>query len=218
MAEKQARLDEINALSQAPDFWDNSDEAQALMKERGELESTIETFEEQFENLEEAEVFLELSGDVGGDDDAIEDARALLDEIVEELELQRMFSGEHDDHNAVFSINAGAGGTESQDWAEMLLRMYTRYFEKKGWDVEVTDRQEGEEAGIKSVDMLVEGKNAYGHLKAENGVHRLVRISPFDSSSRRHTSFAGVNVAPQIEDDIEIDLNDSDLRIDTMRA
>jgi len=191
------------------------------MKERGELESIIETFEDQYEHLEEAEVFLELADDVGGDDDAVEDARELVDEaegVVQRLEKRRMFGGEHDDHNAVFSINAGAGGTESQDWAEMLLRMYTRYFESKGWDVEITDRQEGEEAGIKSVDLLVEGENVYGHLKAENGVHRLVRISPFDSSSRRHTSFAGVDVAPEIDDDIEIELDDTDLRIDTMRA
>ena len=208
-------------MSQAPDFWDDSDQAQALMKERGDLESLLETFDEQAENLEEAEVFLELADDVGGDDDAVADARELVGEaedVVLQLEKRRMFGGEHDDNNAILSINAGAGGTESQDWAEMLLRMYLRYLESKGWDVEITDRQEGEEAGIKSVDLMVEGDYAYGHLKAENGVHRLVRISPFDSSNRRHTSFAGVSVAPEIEDDIEVDLQDSDLRIDTFRA
>jgi peptide chain release factor 2 len=191
------------------------------MQERGDLESTVETFEQQFENLEEAEVFVELAEDAGGDEETLQDARDLVDEaeeVVEELERQRMFGGEHDDNNAVVSINAGAGGTESQDWAEMLLRMYLRYFEQKGWDVDITDRQEGEEAGIKSADLMVEGDFVYGHLKAENGVHRLVRISPFDSSNRRHTSFAGVNVAPEIDDDIEVELNDSDLRIDTMRA
>jgi peptide chain release factor 2 len=191
------------------------------MQERGDLESTVETFEKQFENLEEAEVFVELAEDAGGDAETLQDARDLVAEaekVVEVLERQRMFGGEHDDNNAVVSINAGAGGTESQDWAEMLLRMYLRYFEEKGWEVDITDRQEGEEAGIKSADLLVEGDYAYGHLKAENGVHRLVRISPFDSSNRRHTSFAGVNVAPEIDDDIEVELNDSDLRIDTMRA
>lgn len=191
------------------------------MQERGELESTVETFEEQFENLEEAEVFAELAEDAGGDEETLQDARDLVAEtkkVVEKLERQRMFGGEHDDNNAVVSINAGAGGTESQDWAEMLLRMYLRYFEEKGWHVDITDRQEGEEAGIKSADLMVEGDYAYGHLKAENGVHRLVRISPFDSSNRRHTSFAGVNVAPEIDDEIEVELNDSDLRIDTMRA
>lgn len=191
------------------------------MQERGDLEATVETFEQQFENLEEAEVFVELAEDAGGDEETLQDARDLVgeaEEVVEELERQRMFGGEHDDNNAVVSINAGAGGTESQDWAEMLLRMYLRYFEQKGWDVDITDRQEGEEAGIKSADLMVEGDFVYGHLKAENGVHRLVRISPFDSSNRRHTSFAGVNVAPEIDDDIEVELNDSDLRIDTMRA
>jgi len=191
------------------------------MKERGELESIVETFERQREKLEEAEVFLELAGDEGGDEEPLEDARDLVDDVegvVERLELRRMFGDEHDDNNAIVSINAGAGGTESQDWAEMLLRMYLRYIESKGWRAEITDRQEGEEAGIKSVDILVEGEYAYGHLKAENGVHRLVRISPFDSSNRRHTSFAAVTVSPEIEDDIEIELNESDLRIDTFRA
>ena len=191
------------------------------MQERGKIESLLEKFEQQEEKLEEAEVFVELSEDVGGDEESLDDARTLLSEVrevVEELELRRMFGGDHDDMNAIVSINAGAGGTESQDWAEMLLRMYLRYMESKGWSVDIVDRQEGEEAGIKSVDLLVEGEYAYGHLKAENGVHRLVRISPFDSSNRRHTSFAAVSVAPEIEDDIEIDVNESDLRVDTFRA
>jgi peptide chain release factor 2 len=208
-------------MSQAPDFWDDSDEAQALMQERGDIKELFEQFEQQEERLEEAQVLLELAAEADGDEaseaEAIEKLEAAEEEI-EELELMRMFGGEHDDYNAVFSIQAGAGGTESQDWASMLLRMYTRYFEKKGWDVEMTDKQMGEEAGIKSVDLLVEGDYVYGHLKAENGVHRLVRISPFDSNSRRHTSFAGVQVVPEIEDDIEIEINESDLRIDTYRA
>ena len=191
------------------------------MQERGELESMLETFEQQQDNLEEAGLFVELSEDVGGDEDALSDARELVSEaekVVKKLETRRMFGGRHDKSNAIVSINAGAGGTESQDWAEMLLRMYLRFFESQGWDVEMTDRQEGEEAGIKSADLMVEGPYAYGYLKAENGVHRLVRISPFDSSSRRHTSFAGVTVSPEIEDDIEIDVDESDLRIDTYRA
>jgi peptide chain release factor 2 len=191
------------------------------MQERGDIQSLLETFETQEEKLEEAEVLIDLSEDVGGDEDSLSEARQDLNDVervVLELEKRRMFGGDHDDNNAVVSINAGAGGTESQDWAEMLLRMYTRYFESKGWEVDVTDRQEGEEAGIKSIDLLVEGDYAYGHLKAEHGVHRLVRISPFDSSNRRHTSFAGVSVSPEIDDDIEIDVNESDLRIDTYRA
>jgi peptide chain release factor 2 len=190
------------------------------MQERGDLESLVETFESQDDKLEEARVSLELA-DEAGDEGMRGEARDLIEDVeatVQELEKRRMFGGEHDDNNAILSIQAGAGGTESQDWAEMLLRMYLRYIESKGWDVEITDRQEGEEAGIKSVDLLVEGEHAYGVLKAENGVHRLVRISPFDSSNRRHTSFAGVDVAPEIDDDIEIDINDSDLRVDTFRA
>ena len=208
-------------MSQAPDFWDDSDEAQELMQERGDIKELFEQFEQQEERLEEAQVLLELAAEADGDEASEAEAVGKLEaaeEEIEELELMRMFGGEHDDYNAVFSIQAGAGGTESQDWASMLLRMYTRYFEKKGWDVEMTDKQMGEEAGIKSVDLLVEGDYVYGHLKAENGVHRLVRISPFDSNSRRHTSFAGVQVVPEIEDDIEIDINESDLRIDTYRA
>lgn len=191
------------------------------MQERGDLESLLETFEEQETNLEEAEVFVELSSEMGGDESALQDARGLVDDaqkVVERLETRRMFGGENDKRNAVFSINAGAGGTESQDWAEMLQRMYLRFFESMGWEAEITDFQQGEEAGIKSVTIMVEGSYAYGYLKAENGVHRLVRISPFDSSNRRHTSFAGVSVSPEIEDDIEIDVAESDLRIDTYRA
>ncbi|MFW5968137.1 MAG: peptide chain release factor 2 [Persicimonas sp.] len=221
LPEKRARLEELDAISQAPGFWDDADRAQELMKERGELESFLETVEQQQTNLEEARVFLELSEEAGGDGEVLEDVQHLLDEVerhVEKLETRRMLGGEHDDHNAIFSINAGAGGTESQDWAQMLSRMYLRFMERQGWEVEITDQQDGEEAGIKSLDMLVKGEHAYGLLKAEAGVHRLVRISPFDSNSRRHTSFAAVSVAPEIDDDIEIDINESDLRIDTYRA
>lgn len=208
-------------MSQAPDFWDDTDRAQNLMEERGELEQLLETVDTEVENLEDACMLLDLSEEAGGDDDLVEEVDQKLQsakEVVEKLELRRMFGGEHDDKNAVFSIQAGAGGTESQDWTEMLFRMYLRYFETKGWSVEVTDQQAGEEAGLKSVDLLVEGDLVYGHMKAENGVHRLVRISPFDSNSRRHTSFAAVKVVPEIDDDIEVDINDSDLRVDTYRA
>ena len=221
LPQKRARLEELDTISQDPNFWDDSDRAQSLMQERGEVESLLENFEEQETNLEEARVYLELSEEVGGDDDALAEAKRLLvqtEKAVEKLETRRMLGGEHDDHNAIFSINAGAGGTESQDWAQMLERMYLRFFDDQGFKIDVTDKQTGEEAGIKSVDMLVEGEYAYGLLKAEAGVHRLVRISPFDSASRRHTSFAAVSVAPEIDDDIDIEINDSDLRIDTYRA
>jgi peptide chain release factor 2 len=190
------------------------------MKERGNIENLLQTFEDLEESLEEAGVYLELA-DEAEDQSMVTEAAEQLDSAekkVEELELRRMLGGEHDDHNAILSINSGAGGTESQDWAEMLQRMYLRYTESKGWDVEMIDLQPGEEAGIKGATYLVKGEYAYGFLKAENGVHRLVRISPFDSNSRRHTSFAAVSVTPEIDDDIEIDINEGDLSIDTYRA
>ena len=190
------------------------------MKERGELVDLLERFDDQREALEEAEVFIELAVEAD-DDDVLGDAAQMVEQVrpvVETLELRRMFSGDHDDHNAIVSINAGAGGTESQDWAEMLLRMVARYCESKGWEVDVTDCQYGEEAGVKSCDLRVSGEFPYGHLKAEQGVHRLVRISPFDSNKRRHTSFAAVSVVPEIDDTIEIEINESDLKMDTYRA
>jgi peptide chain release factor 2 len=217
----RARVEELDAISQDPAFWNDAEEAQKAMKERGELTEMIEAIDGQFEQLDEAAVFLELAAEADGDPDAVEEARALVTEVsreVEKLELRRMLSGEHDDHPAIVTINAGAGGTESQDWASMLLRMYLRFCEARGWEVEMTDYQSGEEAGIKSADFRVSGTYAYGYLKAETGVHRLVRISPFDSNKRRHTSFAAVSVVPEIDDNIEIEINDSDLRVDTYRA
>jgi peptide chain release factor 2 len=191
------------------------------MQERGEVEGVLESMKAQQTNVDDARVFIEMSEELGGDEEALGEAREKLAQTereVEELEMRRMLGGEHDKHNAIFSINAGAGGTESQDWASMLMRMYLRFMEKKGFKAEITDEQSGEEAGIKGVDILVSGDYAYGFLKAEAGVHRLVRISPFDSNSRRHTSFAAVSVAPEIDDDIEIEIAESDLRIDTYRA
>ena len=220
LSQRQARIEELDAISQDPTFWDDSDRAQELMKERGELVELVDEFSTQRETLEEAEVFIELAQEAG-DDSVLEEAAGIVGSVrpvVERLELRRMFGGEHDDHNAIVSINAGAGGTESQDWAEILLRMYTRYCESKGWNVEVTDLNYGEEAGVKSCDFRVSGGFPFGHLKAEQGVHRLVRISPFDSNSRRHTSFAAVSVVPEIDDSIEIEVNESDLRVDTYRA
>ena len=147
--------------------------------------------------------------------------RAALPDLmqrVDKMEFTRMLSGEHDANNAIFSINAGAGGTEAQDWADMLLRMYLRFFEKKGYKTEITDYQAGEEAGIKSVTLTVEGDYAYGWLRSEIGIHRLVRISPFDSSARRHTSFSSVFVFPELSDDVEVEINEKDLKVDTYRA
>jgi peptide chain release factor 2 len=160
-------------------------------------------------------------GEEGEDEATLAEIRELLPELeqkVAKMEFARMLSGPHDACNAIFSINAGAGGTEAQDWGEMLLRMYLRFCEKKGWRTEITDYQPGEEAGIKGVTFTVEGDYAYGWLRAEAGIHRLVRISPYDSSARRHTSFASVFVFPELPDDIEVEINEKDLRVDTYRS
>lgn len=160
-------------------------------------------------------------GEEGDDEEVLTEIRALLPALekrVGQMEFARMLSGEFDANNAIFSINAGAGGTEAQDWAEMLLRMYLRYCERKGYHTEITDYQPGEEAGIKGVTFTAEGDYAYGFLRAENGIHRLVRISPFDSNARRHTSFCSVFVFPELSDDIEVDINEKDLKVDTYRS
>jgi len=169
---------------------------------------------------EDLAAWLELSEESG--DPSVEEEihrhAARMEEELDALELSRILGGENDARNAILSIHAGAGGTESQDWAEMLLRMYTRFADRQGFAVEIAERQEGEEAGIKSATAIVRGEHAYGYLKAESGVHRLVRISPFDANRRRHTSFASVFVSPEIDEEIEIDINESDLKIDTLRS
>ncbi len=167
---------------------------------------------------EELDVLVELDREGENVDADIEALVAQLEHEITEVELTMKLSGEHDDRDAIVAIHPGAGGTESQDWAEMLLRMYLRYSERKGWSTETVDYQSGEEAGIKSATFMVRGDFAYGYLKAERGVHRLVRISPFDAAKRRHTSFASVYVYPDIDEDIEIDINDKDLRVDTYRS
>lgn len=182
---------------------------------------TVTKFDEFQTGLDDALVLIELSEEVGGDPDSLAEAErslGVIEKQLGEMEQLRMLGGEHDQLGAIVTIKPGAGGTESQDWASMLFRMYTRYMERKGWTVEITDYQDADEAGIKMVEMRVIGPYAYGHLKAEAGVHRLVRISPFDSNKRRHTSFAGVSVFPEIDDDIEIDIKESDLETDTYRA
>jgi len=188
------------------------------MRERGECQDMVETFATRDEALEEAELYLEMAAE--GDDAAIGEVERLVSEtttIVDGLETQRMLSGEHDSHNAFLEIQSGAGGTDSQDWAEMLFRMYMRYAESKGWKVATTDYTAGQEAGIKSAGLHIQGSNAYGFLKAERGVHRLVRISPY-GKGRRETSFASVKITPEIDDDIEIEVLDKDLKVDTYRA
>ncbi len=204
----------------APDFWDNNDSAQQLLKQRTVLEKTVSGWDRLNRQMEDIQVLIELGGEAG-DEAVLAEVKGLneqLEDAVAKAEFQRMLSGPHDASSCYFSINAGAGGTEAQDWAEMLLRMYLRYCERKGWKSEITDYQPGDEAGIKSVTFSVTGEYAYGYLKAEAGIHRLVRISPFDSNARRHTSFASVFAFPEIADDIEVKVNETDLRIDTFRS
>jgi peptide chain release factor 2 len=191
-----------------------------VLREQRELEKSVGFFAETEKLFEEAELLLELAAE-SPDADSVGEAAtqvAALRARLDETELARMLSGEHDAMDAIVSINAGAGGTESQDWAEMLLRMYLRWCERHGYAVEIVDIQPGEEAGIKGVTFTVKGQYAYGRLRSEIGIHRLVRISPFDAQKRRHTSFASLSMIPDIGDDIEVDLDEKDLRIDTYRA
>ncbi len=204
---------------QQPDFWSDQERAQRVQRERAQLLTTLEAWRRQRTGLDEVQVFLELAAE--GDPEALGEAAAAIasgERGLAELEMRQMLGGEHDAGNAILSVHSGAGGTEAQDWAEMLLRMYLRWCERKGLRVQMLDQQEGEGAGIKSVTLTVEGAYAYGHLHAEAGVHRLVRISPFDANARRHTSFASVFVYPEIEDDVEVEINEADLRVDTYRS
>lgn len=206
--------------SQAPNFWDDPEQAQRTMKETSDLKEWISTWEDARRSAEDVEALIELAEEAK--DSSMEtDILSELDRAiknVDELELRKILSGEDDKRNAILTINAGAGGTEAQDWAEMLLRMYTRWAEKHNFQVFLADELEGDTAGIKSGTLEIRGQYAYGYLKAENGVHRLVRISPFDSNARRHTSFASVFVYPEVEDDVEIEVNPADVEMDTFRS
>ncbi|MHB1843450.1 MAG: peptide chain release factor 2 [Deltaproteobacteria bacterium] len=217
---KRARVKVIEAESASPGFWDQNQKAQGLLKEKSLLEQTLTRFDAQLRALEDAGILLDLADEAHDDASRAEAAQsvAAAAKAVEAIELSKMLSGPNDRAAAIVTINAGAGGTESCDWAAMLLRMLSRYAERKGYEVELVDFQPGDEAGVKSADFLARGENAYGYLKAEAGVHRLVRISPFDAAARRHTSFASVFVTPEIEDDIEIEVKEADLRIDVFRA
>ena len=189
-----------------------------MLRERTHLKDSIDVLNSIQTNIDDTELMLEMAAE---DDEALAEANASAlraRTALAQMEFTRMLGGTHDKASCFVSVNPGAGGTESQDWASMLLRMLLRYAERKGWRAELTDEQEGDEAGIKSATFRVEGEYAFGHFKAENGVHRLVRISPFDSNKRRHTSFASISVLPEIDDDIEIELNDSDIRTDTFRS
>ncbi len=214
------KLDELNARVEDPTLWDRPSEAQALMRERTRLASQVDAVRSLETGLAEALEYAELA-EAEGDEDLLNDARAQLKALKERgarAELEALLSGEADGNDAYLEVNSGAGGTESCDWAGMLLRMYTRWASAHGMSVELIEETAGEQAGIKSATLQIKGENAYGWLKTEGGVHRLVRISPFDSSARRHTSFASVWVYPVVDDTIVIDINPADVRTDTYRA
>jgi peptide chain release factor 2 len=214
------RLDELNARVEDPTLWNDPKQAQAIMSERRRLEESIHavrSIEKERDGTVELIELAEMEGDTGIEEEAIASLAALA-ERSETDKIKALLAGEADSNNAFIEINAGAGGTESQDWAGMLQRMYTRWAERRGLKVELIDFHDGEQAGIKSATLLVKGENAFGWAKTESGVHRLVRISPYDSAARRHTSFSSVWVYPEVDDDIDIQIEDKDLRIDTYRA
>ncbi len=214
------RLDELNARVEDPKLWDNPKEAEAVMKERRRLEAAVGTVNDISAQMADAIEFVEL-GEMENDEATIDEGIAALAALADRADadkVQALLGGEADGNDTFIEIHAGAGGTESQDWAEMLFRMYTRWAEKRGFKVETIEYQAGDQAGIKSATILCKGENAYGYAKTESGVHRLVRISPYDSSARRHTSFSSVWVYPVIDDSFQIDINPADLRIDTYRA
>ncbi|WP_307308319.1 peptide chain release factor 2 [Neobacillus driksii] len=217
---KEARIAELEDQMLHPDFWNDQQAAQTVISEANALKDQVNEFTQMYETFENLEVSYEL---VKEESDAelqaeLEEELTNLTSRLNDFELQLLLSEEYDKHNAILELHPGAGGTESQDWGSMLLRMYTRWAEKKGFKVETLDYLPGDEAGIKSVTLAIRGHNAYGYLKAEKGVHRLVRISPFDASGRRHTSFVSCEVMPELTDEIEIEIRTEDLKIDTYRA
>lgn len=204
----------------APDFWDDTEKAQKSIGELNGIKDVVDRFDRLFHKLDDLKLTLELSQEEN-DQELFEEAdreAGPLGAELDEFELELLLEGQYDKNNAILELHPGAGGTESQDWASMLLRMYVRFGENRGWKVETLDYLPGEEAGLKSVTLLIKGHNAYGYLKAEKGVHRLVRISPFDASGRRHTSFVSVDVIPEIDEDVEVDIRTEDLKVDTFRS
>ncbi|MFY9482510.1 MAG: peptide chain release factor 2 [Tissierellaceae bacterium] len=207
-------------LTYKADFWNDTDTAQKIMQDIKRLNNEVKRYEDLVSEIEEVEIMLQLMEEVESYEDYKEISSALeeLEKKADKYKLSTLLNGEYDSNNAILSLHSGAGGLEAQDWAEMLFRMYRRWAESKGYEVIVLDLQADTEGGIKSVTLSVKGYNAYGYLKCEKGVHRLVRMSPFDSSGKRHTSFASVDVFPELDDDIDIEINEKDLKIDTYRS
>ncbi|MCG9556908.1 MAG: peptide chain release factor 2 [Vibrio toranzoniae] len=217
---KKERLEEVNAELEQPDVWNEPERAQALGKERSALEAVVETIDQLDQGVEDVDGLLELAVEEEDQEtfDEIEPELAELEAKLEKLEFRRMFSGDHDASDCYIDLQSGSGGTEAQDWTSMMLRMYLRWADSKGFKTEVIEVSEGDVAGLKGATVRISGEYAYGWLRTETGVHRLVRKSPFDSSGRRHTSFASAFIYPEIDDNITIDINPSDLRIDVYRA
>lgn len=216
----KAEVEVLEKESAAPDFWDDMENSQKVMQKIGSLKAKVTGYESLRSDYEDALVMIELA-DEEGDLSLLDDCTASVKDIetrVEDMTLSTLLSGEFDGKNALLTFHAGAGGTEAQDWAEMLFRMYNRWVERHGYKVSTLDYLDGDVAGIKSATILVEGENAYGYLKGEMGIHRLVRVSPFDSSGRRHTSFASVEVMPEIDDDVNVEIREEDIKMDVYRA
>jgi len=216
----QNRLHEIESMENEQDFWNDALNAAKIQKEKTQLQRKLNKFNIANNTVIDTKELYEMAKEENDEEsiEALYDDAQNLENSIRNMEIEVLLSGDSDANNAILSIHPGAGGTESQDWAEMLLRMYKRWAERRGFKVDVLDYQNGEEAGIKDVSIMIKGENAYGYLKVENGIHRLVRISPFDSNAKRHTSFSSVMVSPEIDDDIDIVIEDKDIRVDTYRA
>ncbi len=213
-------IEELEAKASAPGFWDDLENSQKVLQKTGKLKNTVETYDRLCTNYEDTLVLIEM-GDEEGDLSLVEEITSAIDGIeasLASLRLQTLLTGEYDKNNAILTFHAGAGGTEAMDWVSMLVRMYTRWTERHGFKVQLLDFLDGDEAGLKSASLLIEGENAYGYLKSESGIHRLVRVSPFDASGRRHTSFASLEVMPEISDDADIEIREEDVKMDVFRS
>lgn len=213
-------IEELELKSAAPGFWDDPETSQAVLQKTGKLKNKIEAYDKLKASYDDIDVLIDM-GDEEGDLSLVEEISASIDELESELSsqtLSTLLTGEYDGNNAILTFHSGAGGTEAMDWVSMLVRMYTRWGERHGFNIKILDFLDGDEAGLKSATMLAEGENAYGYLKSESGVHRLVRVSPFDASGRRHTSFAAIEVMPEITNDTDIEIRDEDVKMDVFRA
>ena len=220
MANKKQRIEQIEKIMEEPDFWDDATESGKYMKEVNTLKSIVKKYEDVKEQYEDTQTLIEMALEENDESlvDEINDTFNGFVKTLDNLRIEALLSGEDDDNNAIITLHAGAGGTESCDWAQMLARMYQRWADKKGFTSQILDYLDGEEAGLKSVTIEIAGENAYGYLKSERGVHRLVRISPFNAAGKRQTSFVSCDVMPDIEKDLDIEINDDDIRIDTYRS